>query len=186
MALVKCEICGKDISDKATVCPRCGTPREVVNTISCTECGAVIPVGATECPVCGCPVEITRETPTFVQPQMKFCPNCAASIPAAAVICTKCGCQVGQMKTETPNIVITNTNVNTNTNTNTVGGYGGTPKNKWVALCLCAFGGFFGAHKFYEGKAGTGLLYLCTMGLFGFGWLFDCFNYLLKPNPYYV
>ena len=187
MALVKCEVCGKDISEKAMVCPHCGTPREVIPTVVCAECGATIPANSTECPVCGCPVEmVTREQPMFNQAPTKFCPSCGATIPAAAVICTKCGCQTGQMKTETPNIVITNTNVNTNTNTNNVGGYGGTPKNKWVAFCLCLFGGFFGAHKFYEGKAGTGLLYLFTCGLFGIGWILDCLNLLSKPNPYYV
>jgi len=92
------------------------------------------------------------------------------------------------MKAETPNIVINNTNTNTNVNrnTNVNGVYGGKPKNKWVSFCLCLFLGFFGAHKFYEGKAGTGILYLFTGGLFGIGWLIDCISLLLKPNPYYV
>lgn len=58
--------------------------------------------------------------------------------------------------------------------------------NKWVSLLLCFFLGYFGAHKFYEGKIGTGLLYLCTVGLFGIGWMFDIFAILFKPNPYYV
>ena len=31
----------------------------------------------------------------------------------------------------------------------------GTPKNKYVALVLCIWLGFFGAHKFYEGKSST-------------------------------
>lgn len=57
-------------------------------------------------------------------------------------------------------------------------------KNKWVALLLCFFLGMFGAHKFYEGKPGMGLLYLCTMGIGGYGWLFDCVALLFKPNPY--
>lgn len=184
MALVKCEFCGKDISEKAAVCPHCGTPREITTT--CPECGATIPVNATECPVCGCPVEsVSREQPMFSQPQTKFCQSCGATIPAAAIICTKCGCQTGQMKAETPNIVITNTNVNSNTNNNMGRGFG-SPKNKWVSFCLCLFAGYFGAHKFYEGKAGTGLLYLFTFGLFGFGWIIDCLNLLAKPNPYYV
>lgn len=116
----------------------------------------------------------------------KFCQSCGAQIPAAAVICTNCGCQVGQMKTETPNIVIQNTNINSNTNTNVNGFVGGKPKNKWVAFFLCLFLGFFGAHKFYEGKTSKGILYLCTFGLIGIGWFIDCIMLLLKPNPYYV
>mgnify|MGYP002625434279 FL=1 len=59
-------------------------------------------------------------------------------------------------------------------------------KNKWVSLCLCLFLGYFGAHKFYEGKAGMGLIYLCTFGLLGFGVFIDFIMLLFKPNPYYV
>lgn len=95
----------------------------------------------------------------------------------------------------TPNIVInnsnqsTNTNVNTNTNTNVnTRGYrvAGKARNKWVALLLCFFLGFFGAHKFYEGKTGMGILYLFTGGLIGIGWLIDLVTLLTKPNPYFV
>lgn len=120
----------------------------------------------------------------------KFCKHCGSKIPEAAVVCTHCGCQVEEMKhTEQPNIVINNSNssVNTNTNTNVNGGvYGMRARNKWVAFFLCLFLGCFGAHKFYEGKAGTGILYLFTCGLFGIGWFIDCINLLCKPNPYYV
>ena len=46
-------------------------------------------------------------------------------------------------------------------------------KNKDTALWLCIFGGIFGLHQFYVGKIGKGLLYLCTAGLFCFGWMGD-------------
>lgn len=120
----------------------------------------------------------------------KFCKHCGGKIPEAAVVCTHCGCQVEEMKhTEQPSVVINNSNssVNTNTNTNVNGGvYGMRTRNKWVAFFLCLFLGFLGAHKFYEGKGGTGILYLFTCGLFGIGWFIDCINLLFKPNPYYV
>ena len=51
---------------------------------------------------------------------------------------------------------------------------------------LCLFLGYLGAHKFYEGKAGMGILYVLTVGLFGIGWFIDCIVLLCKPNPYYV
>lgn len=56
--------------------------------------------------------------------------------------------------------------------------------NKWVALILCLFFGYFGAHKFYEGKSKMGVLYIFTMGLFGIGWLVDIIILLFRSNPY--
>lgn len=42
-----------------------------------------------------------------------------------------------------------------------------------VAWLLLTFLGVFGAHRFYLGKWGTGLLYLLTLGLLGIGLLYD-------------
>ncbi len=127
------------------------------------------------------------ENQTTVEGKTKFCKHCGAKIPEAAVICTACGCQVEEMKNhEQPSIVINNANANTNVNNNQNGMYPGRPRNKWVAFLLCFFLGYLGAHKFYEGKAGTGILYLFTAGLFGIGWFVDCINLLCKPNPYFV
>ena len=90
MALVKCEYCGHDISDKASFCPSCGTARTVIRTTPCSECGAPVPEGAMACSVCGCPVETaTRNQPMFGQTPMKYCQSCGATIPAAAIICTR-------------------------------------------------------------------------------------------------
>ena len=114
----------------------------------------------------------------------KFCKHCGNRIAAAAVVCPQCGCQVEEIKSaETPQINITNTNMNTNAN---IMGAMGRMKNKWVAFFLCLFLGGIGAHKFYEGKTGLGILYLFTMGLFFIGWLVDLITLLFKPNPYYV
>lgn len=61
--------------------------------------------------------------------------------------------------------------------TQTVCNMGITPgvsrKSKITALLLCIFFGYLGAHKFYVGKTGMGILYLFTLGIFGFGWLID-------------
>lgn len=124
---------------------------------------------------------------------MKFCKFCGQKIAQDAVLCPHCGRQVEELKQSTanPSIVINNSNLNSNVNANTnvnANGNGriGRPKNKWVALLLCCCIGYFGAHKFYEGKVGMGILYLFTGGLCLIGPIIDFFVILGKPNPYYV
>ena len=46
-------------------------------------------------------------------------------------------------------------------------------KSKTTDLLLCIFLGTLGVHRFYEGKIGTGILWLCTLGLCGIGWVVD-------------
>lgn len=128
---------------------------------------------------------------TVVQGNMKFCKHCGEKIPESAVICTHCGCQVEELKSrEQPSVVINNTNANTNANANVNvnagAAFAASARNKWTAFFLCLFLGYIGAHKFYEGKTGMGILYLFTFGLFGIGWMVDCIILLFKPNPYYV
>lgn len=137
-------------------------------------------------------MENTTQNPEIVteNTNTKFCKHCGVKIPVEAVICTHCGCQVEEIKqTGQPSVVINNANTNTNANVNTnvnPAMFGVREKNKWVAFFLCLFLGGVGAHKFYEGKIGMGILYLFTVGLFGIGWFVDCIALLFKPNPYYV
>lgn len=129
---------------------------------------------------------ITQEAKT------KYCKHCGGKIPEDAVLCINCGRQVEEFKSQTqqPTIVINNennnVNANSNVNQNVAGMRQGREKNKWVSLALCLLLGFFGGHKFYEGKAGMGVLYLFTGGLFGIGVIVDFITLLFKPNPYYV
>ena len=102
---------------------------------------------------------------------MVKCPNCGA--PMQGNSCSYCH-YTGPIEKNnvSENIVINNMysqpqEVNVNYSQNI------SPKNKIVALLLCIFLGFFGAHKFYVGKIGMGILYLFTYGLFGFGWIID-------------
>ena len=129
----------------------------------------------------------TTTTAAESQGATKFCKHCGQKVMEAAVICPHCGCQIEEVKkTEQPSIVINNSNANMNTNTNINGGPVGKPKNKWVALLLCFFFGYLGAHKFYEGRIGAGILYILTVGIFGIGALIDFIALLFKKSTYYV
>lgn len=119
--------------------------------------------------------------------ETKFCKWCGEKIAIDAEICPKCGRRVEAAPTTTaPQAIVNNTNQNVNTNVNNNMIPIGKLKNKWVAFFLCLFLGFLGAHKFYEGKSGMGVLYLFTVGLFGVGVFVDLITLLFKPKFYYV
>jgi TM2 domain-containing membrane protein YozV len=46
-------------------------------------------------------------------------------------------------------------------------------KSRGVATALAALLGFFGGHRFYVGKTGTGVLMLCSVGGLGIWYLYD-------------
>ena len=58
-------------------------------------------------------------------------------------------------------------------------------KEKWLAIVLCVTFGIFGAHRFYEGKKRSGILYLCTLGLLFCGVVYDFIQLLSRPEYYY-
>lgn len=49
-------------------------------------------------------------------------------------------------------------------------------KSKAIVLLLAFFLGGLGAHYFYVGKVGMGIVYLLTCGLFFIGWIVDIFR----------
>lgn len=54
MALITCPECGREVSDKATSCPNCGSPiNNSGNTKFCQHCGEVIDKECVICPKCG-------------------------------------------------------------------------------------------------------------------------------------
>jgi TM2 domain-containing membrane protein YozV len=51
-------------------------------------------------------------------------------------------------------------------------------KSKGTAylLWLCSIFGWLGLHRFYLGKIGTGIIWICTGGLCGIGAIYDLFT----------
>lgn len=105
-----------------------------------------------------------------------FCRNCGKEIENGARFCPQCGANqengTAQPQYQQPIINVVNTNTNVNS-------FGYVHKSKWTAFFLCLFLGEFGIHRFYVGKAGTGIIWLFTFGFFGIGWLLDLIFILL-------
>lgn len=123
----------------------------------------------------------------------KFCEHCGSVIAKQAVVCPTCGCQVAPLKQEqVPGQQVQVTQVQqpqpiqpVQVVVNNYNGQG-RPKDKLTALLLCIFLGEWGIHRFYEGRIGSGILWMFTFGLFGLGWLYDVIRIACASNPYYV
>lgn len=140
-----------------------------------------------------CNIKMVVDDESAHNEEVRFCSSCGAAIPTASSYCMNCGATVRAFSQPQVNVSnnttnttinyidnrILNSNVNTNINTDTNG-----MKSKKVALLLCLLFGWCGVHRFYEGKIVTGIIYACTGGLGGFGWLIDFLILLFKPRFY--
>lgn len=89
--------------------------------------------------------------------------------------------------------VVNNYYYNNSNNVNNVGSgntyanvnMNGKVKDKYISIFLCALFGVLGVHRFYEGKIASGILWACTGGLFGFGWIIDLLILIFKKGRYY-
>lgn len=175
-----CTHCGTQIGSNVKFCPNCGAENASanVNMKYCSNCRAQIPSTAMFCSNCGTAAD------NAVSGEIKYCSHCGAQIPRQSRFCSKCGSEANpQPVQQTMPPVIINNNIQTPP---AVIVHSGKEKNKWLAFFLCLFLGFWGIHRFYEGKIGTGLLWLFTGGMFGVGWLVDLILLLTKSDPYYV
>lgn len=91
-----------------------------------------------------------------------YCNKCGKEIDDEALICPHCGCATVNY-------------IRDQARTETRAQLQPTPelKKRTTAMILCIFLGCFGAHRFYVGKIGTGVLWLLTMGFCGIGALID-------------
>ena len=89
-----------------------------------------------------------------------FCINCGRELSDEAISCPNCGHPIKNKTKPTSTVDYTNA----------------SPKKRLTALLLCIFLGEFGAHRFYAGKIGTGIIQLFTFGGFFVWALIDfCF-----------
>ena len=130
---------------------------------NCTACGRQLKVAPgtagkkAVCPACGATLVIPGPQPpplndplfAAIEPESaptvgssKFCFHCGAAISILAEICPRCG--VRQPGTSVP---------------------GSSGPSRVVASLLAIFLGSVGAHKFYLGNTGSGIIYL-ILGLF--------------------
>jgi len=79
----------------------------------------------------------------------QYCRSCGQIISSLAPTCPHCGAPTGSRPPDA------------------------SPKSRLAALLLCWFLGLFGAHRFYVGKIGTGVLQIFTLGGLGIWTLVD-------------
>ena len=53
-------------------------------------------------------------------------------------------------------------------------------KSLLIRLIICIVAGYFGVHKFLEGRIFSGIVYIFTGGLFGIGIVVDVIRYILE------
>ncbi len=86
-----------------------------------------------------------------------YCSNCGKELSDQAVSCPNCGHPVRPASMNP--------------------GYDRTksvsPKSRLATLLLAIFLGYFGVHRFYVGKIGTGILMIFTAGGLGIWWAID-------------
>jgi TM2 domain-containing membrane protein YozV len=91
-----------------------------------------------------------------------YCNKCGKEIDDEALICPHCGCG-------TVNYVRDQAKAEARVQAQPAPGQ----KTRTTALLLCIFLGGLGAHRFYVGKIGTGILWLLTLGFGGIGTIVD-------------
>ena len=110
-----------------------------------------------------------------------FCPNCGASLEQGVKFCANCGKSIQETTQQQPvqqqmqqpqaqPVVVVQQPVYAQQPP--------SPHSRGVALILCIFLGYLGLHRFYVGNVGMGLVYLFTLGIFGFGPFIDFFSIL--------
>lgn len=146
--------------------------------VKCPECGKMVSDMTDKCTDCGYPIYLRKKG------RKRICPFCDSVNYGDDSSCKNCGGQLGEEETDIDATDET-TKIDVQSDANVKNSHK-KRVDKNLSLLLCVFFGYFGAHKFYEGDFKMGIVYLLTMGLFGFGWIIDIIIIAKKENPYYV
>lgn len=175
-----CKYCDTCYDDGETKCPscyateyshKCNNCGKVFDSVFCPDCGIKFDDKGKTCPRCG----RVYYTPC--------CPDCGYSAASGNNYTNR---STNSSSGEYVSYKAVKPPVTEGEYTSTVSVQTGKRINKWVAFLLCLIFGYWGIHKFYEGKIFAGVIYFLTFGLVGIGWIIDIFIILFKPDPYYV
>jgi len=196
-----CSECGHFCVPGDKICVQCGKPLEMQNFNITTEPTPQPQAASADINSANPSVE-TKIGPKFLPSSEKYCRNCGLVIPSDSITCPfcdkqngtnycpKCGAGTTQYDNTcsvcaSPLINLANHNTSPINNVpyiapNNRNNYRPTNFNKkegncdWiVTLLLCFFLGEFGAHRFYTGHIGIGIVQFLTAGGCGIWWLVD-------------
>lgn len=116
------------------------------------------------------------------------CKHCGAEVESEYRLCPYCRTEleypIQNSSGGQPTIIVQNiiSGENAVSNRNNVGyavrNVACSPKSKKLTLILAIALGFFGIHRFYVGKIGSGFIWLLTCGGFFFGYIYDIIKVL--------
>jgi len=144
-------------------------------SIECPYCNSIAPSGTASCAKCGA---------QYTADAQKICINCRNKIVGGNMFCGVCGTsiipqQVPQQSMQAQPVYAQqpqtiNVHVTAPSQVTSFVSH----KSRSIALVLCLFLGLSGAHLFYVGKYGRGIIYFLTAGLFFWGALINFFAIL--------
>ena len=152
---VECSYCGNIDSNGIDSCTKCGAQYTADAQKICINCRNKIIGSNTFCGVCGSSI-IPQQIPQQSQPVYVQQPT-QHQMPQQNQIPQVINVHVAAPQATAPSI---------------------SNKSRGIALVLCILLGFFGAHLFYVGKSGRGVLYFFTAGLFFIGIVLNFFSIL--------